>query len=493
MQKNKKKIIAAVLAAVLVAGIAAAAVMLRRGHGSIYVYSLQEGICGLTDYVEPGSESGGIVSADRVQTVYLSATQSVKEIKVQEGQSVSKGDVLFTYDTTLSQISLQQKELSVQQLQMDLTAARQELERINGYVPREPELQPAPPTDGLAEHDLTGKDFLSYAGSGDSPLTPRRCWLRSTAGISETVMAELLGSRSVLYVVFQLTEGDAPDGVLQSEHGLRLTAAEDTGGSRALQYSFFDLPAREEDGGYTVAEIARMRAETVKEIRRLTLESGIAAAEYDIMQREADSGIVTAGMDGVVKSVVSPEKAADGSTPLMKISGGGGYYVEGTAGELELDRIRVGQQVTVSAWDTGKKYNGTVQEISPYPAENTEGSSAASQYPYRVSVEENAELQEGSYVTIQLVSDNGSGSVYVDNAFLRRDGAACYVYVRGENGKLEKRPVQVGENLWGSYTRVRSGLDAGDYLAFPYGREVRPGATTREGSWDTLQGGGQNG
>ena len=43
-------------------------------------------------------------------------------------------------------------------------------------------------------------------------------------------------------------------------------------------------------------------------------------------------------------------------------------------------------------------------------------------------------------------------------------------------GKLEKRNVVVGRSLWGSYTEILSGITAEDYLAFPYGKDVRDGA-----------------
>ena len=60
------------------------------------------------------------------------------------------------------------------------------------------------------------------------------------------------------------------------------------------------------------------------------------------------------------------------------------------------------------------------------------------------------------------------------------------MYVRGADGILEKRYIQVGGSLWGSYTEVRSGLTGEDWLAFPYGKEVHAGAETQEGTWEDL-------
>ena len=49
--------------------------------------------------------------SDRIQTVFLSDTQTVTEVLVKEGDTVKKGDVLMTYDTTLSELELERKRL----------------------------------------------------------------------------------------------------------------------------------------------------------------------------------------------------------------------------------------------------------------------------------------------------------------------------------------------------------------------------------------------
>ena len=49
---------------------------------------------------------------------------------------------------------------------------------------------------------------------------------------------------------------------------------------------------------------------------------------------------------------------------------------------------------------------------------------------------------------------------------------------RDENGKLEKRAVSTGRSLWGSYTQINGGLTGEEYIAFPYGNNIRAGAKT---------------
>jgi hypothetical protein len=49
--------------------------------------------------------------------------------------------------------------------------------------------------------------------------------------------------------------------------------------------------------------------------------------------------------------------------------------------------------------------------------------------------------------------------------------------VRGEDGLLEKRYLQLGLVEWGVAT-IKSGLSPDDYIAFPYGKNVREGVPT---------------
>jgi hypothetical protein len=46
--------------------------------------------------------------------------------------------------------------------------------------------------------------------------------------------------------------------------------------------------------------------------------------------------------------------------------------------------------------------------------------------------------------------------------------------------------VKVGKVLWGSYYEILSPLGEEDCLAFPYGKNVKPGAPTVESDLSTL-------
>ena len=145
---------------------------------------------------------------------------------------------------------------------------------------------------------------------------------------------------------------------------------------------------------------------------------------------------------------------------------------------------------------TGASAEGEIVEISDYPTDNanswSDGNSNVSYYPFKVFVSEEADLREGDYVDMSYQNSTGSAdgnTLYLESMFIRTENGKSYVMVRGENGKLEKRWVQTGRNLWGSYTQIRGGLTVDDFVAFPYGRNVTEGANTTESTRDKFYSG----
>jgi hypothetical protein len=244
------------------------------------------------------------------------------------------------------------------------------------------------------------------------------------------------------------------------------------------------------NSGYTASEIAAMRIEKEKQIKELELSVRMAEAEYKIMEKEASDGTVYAQFDGVVVSVLDPDTAYQSNEPLLKVSGGGGFYVEGSVSELLLDSVQVGQEVQITSWYDGGSYVGIITEVGDYPSDDGDayyGSSNVTYYPYTVFIDESANLREGYYVEMsyQSASQEGSG-LYLELPFVLEEGDGYYVYVRNDSGLLEKRKIQTGKTLWGSYIEIRGGLTEEDYIAFPYGKTVREGASTVEGNMDAL-------
>ena len=194
-------------------------------------------------------------------------------------------------------------------------------------------------------------------------------------------------------------------------------------------------------------------------------------------------------MDGVVKAVRDPKEAYQNGEAVVEVSGGGGYYVSGVISELELGNVQIGDTVQINSWMTGVSCEGTIVSVEDYPANQSgwsNGNQNVSYYPFKAFVSEDANLQPNDYVDISYRSGSSKNAWYLESMFIRVDNGKSYVYVRGENGLLEKRDVVTGADLWGNYTEIRGGLTRDDYVAFPYGQDVVEGAKTQEATPDQL-------
>lgn len=241
--------------------------------------------------------------------------------------------------------------------------------------------------------------------------------------------------------------------------------------------------------GYTYTQIQAMKEEQLQKIKDLELKLKLADAELKIMQKELSDGNIYAEQDGKVISVLTEEEAKLNSQPIIKVTGGGGYYIDASVSELERSGMKVGMEVTVNDWNTGMTYTGTVVSVGDMPSSSSSyngmNNPNASSYPFRVFVDESADLQAGNYVSVQYSTGEQTG-IYLEKAFLRTDNGRSYIYVLGENGLLEQRTVQVGRNLNGYYVEILDGLTEDDMIAFPYGKNVKAGAPTEEGDYSDL-------
>ena len=605
-KQNKKKIIITVTAVVLVVAIGLGVWFgVSRGRSEpVKVFAFNS--VGMTEYWGDSQESYGPVSTDKIQTVFLSSTQTVTEMKVAQGDTVKKGDVLMTFDTTLSDLQLERKRLEVEKLKLDLETAQKKLKDIQNMKPMSivsPDDFDNSDEDSDDEGDLEKDYELSYdpAYDGSKPSKALICWLRVTTGDEEVRMTPTVddalleearqqaekfqnenqpdptepstepttepttesttepatepptqpgtepptqpstepptqpsteastpsteetsegegGEHSSAsaaenpdekptitvnsyYMVFKATEGNKRMGARVVWQGMYIRKV-----GSGFTFQFFDAtgvpdhmatdpddpdntdptdPDMPDPGsGYTAAQLAQMRAEQEKTIKETKFKIKMAEADYKIMQTEMSDGNIYAEFDGKVVSVLTEEEAKTQNQPVLKVSGGGGFYIQGSVSELEKDKMQIGQEVTVNDWNTGMTYTGKIVSMGDFPTNsdgwNGSGNPNVSYYPFTVFVDETADLQAGMYVNIQYSSAESENGIYLENPFIRTENGQSYVYVQGAGGKLEKRFVTTGKALWGSYTEIRSGLTVDDLIAFPYGKNLKEGAPTVE-------------
>lgn len=99
--------------------------------------------------------SYGMVTNDSSQEIYLMDSKTVKEVFVQEGDTVEVGDPLLEYDTAALQIDIERKKLDISTLENNIAIAAHELEVLKAAKPvkKEPPQIDNEKLDQLQEED----------------------------------------------------------------------------------------------------------------------------------------------------------------------------------------------------------------------------------------------------------------------------------------------------------------------------------------------------
>lgn len=515
---SKKKIIIIAVSVVVVAALVVGGIFTYRWYQSKNLVAEVQSVANLNwGYGGNDMSSYGMVTNDMSQDVYLLESQTVEEVFVQEGQTVSVGDPLVSYDMTMANLQLEMKELDIDTYNNKIAVAKKELEKLKNTTPipetstvPEMPVEPDVPTE-VDEPEKTGEayNYISLTavpnkgtGTIDDPyvfLCTPQCY----------VLGEYLNSLSAdasnpIFVIFEIHENNTLDGALLTSWNVSGNSglpqmAEDSKWAVSTKTQIEDILAEEpvpeveeleveEPQGYTAKELTEMISEKEAEIRDLDLSKRKAELELEQMKKVSENGVVSATVNGVVKQVGDKDNPPTDGTPFLTVTGSEGLYVKGAISELMLDEVAVGQVVYANSWETGMSFEAEITEISTYPEENSDawagdGNPNVSYYPYTAYIENTEGLKNGEYLELAMTNSMESfGSIYLEKAYIREEDGKSYVLKADENDRLVKQYVVTGKTLWGQAVEIVSGLTQEDRIAFPYGKAAKEGVKVKESS-----------
>lgn len=672
-----KKILLGVIATALVIG--SIVLFLSQNNKSVVNVFNVSNISTPEDYSAQQFMIQGMVTTDQLQPVYVSSTQVVNEILVTEGQQVKKGDILLTYDSTLSDISILRKQLEVQKYQLELDRLQKELNTINSYRPGVPvyinnpsilnqlkveeivnevvmgdvvvELlyvnvntanleQPSvklflvnpdgpeseTPVDSTTEVTVN-EETLTYTFKGlmlkdaeglDVVYKPYLMSPEDTKLVQdstfETVNKEIIKVSYDNYKITLTKEGDVVDpepvdpvdpvdpkpvdpvvpnpdpvnptppgetttldrdkypnyitgtgtkedplvflyndqlnvdtefmnGLLENiqeinpvyvninfhtkndpkqdllvTYKLKFDRAENSDSEakftmlgiefptvapvppeepieEPVEPPFIEPPYIPEPPSivYTAAELAKMRAEKESEIRSADLSRKTSQMELSNLEIEKNNNVVLAQLDGVVSDLISVDEAKEQQKQLFQVSSSGGFVVNATISEHDLETYKVGDVFSVFSYESGEMLEGTLTSISKYPDSSQQffhpAQATVSMYPVKLNVDKSANLKQGFWVEVRPLEQMDGEYVqklYLMNAFIDTDSNGSFV-LKDEGGKLVKQYIETGKVIMNQYTEIlNNSLTMEANIAFPHAKEAVEGAPTREASMEDL-------
>lgn len=309
-----------------------------------------------------------------------------------------------------------------------------------------------------------------------------------------SISAQKTASGRTLHTVTATAAGGSTD--ISTGSGSWILVASGSGSSNNGQKSDssnLEVNLSEVKESYTKEELKKAISDKEKEIRDLELNQKETALKIKNAKKALEDQTVKATIAGVIKKVGDPEKPSQDGSAFIQVDSQQGLYVRGYVSELVLDQVTPGTMLQISSWSSGAFATATVKEVSPYPAENYmvySSGAQASYYPFTALIDEGAEgFQNLESVSISMTvgaDETAQNAIYLSKAFIREENGQKYVFVRGEDGKLERRPVKTGKIVYGNQYEIKSGLTAEDYIAFPYSKNELEGTKTEESTLSEL-------
>lgn len=341
--------------------------------------------------------------------------------------------------------------------------------------PTKPGESPEPPEPSNPEEKPTKPSVLPEVTPGEnSEPTPEAGNPQETAGQENTVdgMSTKKNSAAIRYLTVTSVMGSGSRKVITTDTGSDTTGSGDVGTSY----------------GGTAAEIQQQIKDKEKEIRDYQLDIKEANLEIKDIQKKLNNQTIKSTLNGVVKTVGDPEKESNDGKPLIQVVSSEGLYVQGTVSESKMNKLKVGATLSGYSYDNGVSFTAEVREISPYPSDNGQDGANASSYPFTAYIADASGLSNNSWAELTLL-DEGDGQgqgIYLEKPFVRTENGQYYVMKDDGTGHLTKQIVQVGGIQYGSSYQITGGLSMDDKITFPYGKDVREGAKTEEGTLDDL-------
>lgn len=434
MSKKLKKGIIAAACVVGVCGAVWGGLTIARNaqRGDVNVYAVNE--CAMTDYWGDTSNTSGMVTTDKLQKIYISQSQTVKKVWVKEGDSVKKGTALVSYDSTLTQATVERAKIDYDRQTENLEVMKNELELLKKAKNKETleaektkleaELQAEiSRLDGAGGYDpekavVPGLVTPMAEGSGNSKDKPIYYYWLTNNPLSDEVLRNLLHGAEInratpmdktqtvsTYLVLVSRDKDKMGG-MPTSRGLLITETftpnsteqpvegAPISGTVSISFRFCDLPEYIDpertydsdkykeltrkiaqiqellDTSMTQLEINKAILEKAQAVKEQEVNLKVAKLKLDKKLAELGDGNVYAEFDGTVKAVRDPDEAYNNSEAVVELSGGGGYYVTGTLSEMDLGSVQVGDSVSISSWMTGAACEGTIVSIDDYPTSN---------------------------------------------------------------------------------------------------------------------------
>lgn len=464
LKKNKKKIlILTIIVIAIIAVISVIAVKKKSGNKNDEQAALSTVTRGDVQLTITGSAA--VEPVERYEIIPL-VNGEITEAPYEVGDFVNEGDMLYTFDMSDAELSMQKQQNSMQKSEISRTESLKDIDKLTVTAPcdgiisgmnvskgdeisNNAEVATIADTKKMKVELPFNAEQIKHISKGQTAVLSSSAHMGSVNGkvthISNSAVAQEDGS--MLYTVE--VEFDNPGAFTSGiQLGGEINGMISPGGGTAKYYS--EGKAKTETDG-TVTKIYHSNGDYVKKgeaiiaIGNETVENNMKKAELDYsdaqialqeQQEKLEDYIITAPISGTV--VTKNSKAGDtidktnSSITMMVVADVSKLKFDLEIDELDVGLVNVGQAVEVTCDAVeGKTFNGTITEMS---MEGT-ATNGVTTYQATVTIDEPGELKPSMNVDATVIIDSVENVLRVPTTDIKTAMGKSYVFVKDDGKK----------------------------------------------------------
>lgn len=420
-------------------------------RGDVNVYAVND--FAMTNYWGDTSNTSGMVTTDKLQKIYISQSQTVKKVWVKEGDTVKKGTALVSYDSTLTQATVERAKIDYDRQTENLEVMKNELAllqkaknketlqaELTGYQKQRDDIIKKIYTDEGLDETITSTRLLpstdpNTVSNGTEKAPYYYQWISKTPLTQEDLIGMFTSNGKSgddpLFVVLVYRTDDKVGGLVERCWGLKLTAVTKTEG------------ADPEPGTTTTDPNAPSTSAAKKTIASVSMEPADLA---DYQDKSLDYGDKKEEISKLDKKIAQIQELLDASMTQQEINKAileKSQSVKEQEVNLKVAKLKLDKKLSeLGDGNVYAEFDGTVKTVRD-PDEAYNNSEAV------------VELSGGGgYYVTGTLSEMDLGSVKVGDTVSISSwmtGAAC----EGTIVSIDDYPTSNGNN-WGDGNRNAS-------------------------------------
>ncbi len=457
MKKNKLKIIIPIVVAVL---LAAVVLYLKLSDKKIFVETAKV----TTQNIEQHYDTTGTLTSGTTEKYYIYEGIVPKEVRVNPGDTVCKGDVLATFDTSSMNSIISEKKQALQTAQKSYNDAVSSKNDTSKRI-KEIDNQIASLNEQMDKLDSQEKTQISSGVSEDTTNT-----LPDEEAVSQAIsqgVNNIKNSKIALEAQIKILESEKAM-VNTSQYDTLITLYKNNLDSAKEEYNNALETKNELDGGLVARSDGKVGDVNIKVGEPYVyVEDSSSSSDLSSLLSGVSSESMSSEMTGIVSSLLGSREQEAKSGVAVTIDSYDGYKVGFSLGKYDAQTIKTGMKAQVTYTDY--TYDAEVTYVSPRAGTDgmdissvigggSSSSSGTSLMAEATIKDPDEKLIVGFDAKLTITIDEKKDVLAIPVESLVIDEGKKYVFIYDEKTKTAvKREVEVGISS-DEYYEVLSGL-----------------------------------